>query len=511
MLSPLDRRRFMVNSLKAGAVAGLSDLAFVHKLPEVRAEDVKIRHKVHLTDDIEPLVRVIEDTPRDRLMNVVMHRIRAGVGYQQLLAALFLAGVRGIQPRPVGFKFHAVLVVNSAHLASMACAGNERWLPLFWGLDNFKSSQQQNKTQGNWMMAPVQDGQLPSAAQARARFTEAMDQWDEEGADRAVTTLARTVGSGEILELLWRYAARDFRDIGHKAIYAANAWRTLQTIGWRHAEPVLRSLAYALLEHEDGNPAERDAEPDRPWRENVKRAGRIRAGWTEGKTDPAVAVELLHGLRTASVVDACDQVVGVVNKGIAPASVWDALFLRAGELLMQQPGIIGVHCVTSINALHYGYQACGNDETRRLLLLQAPAFLALFHKRMNLGQQAASLHIDTLPPIECKARGAEAVELVLAQVSKDRMEAARMLHTLIDEHAIQPEEFISGARLLVFNKGSDSHDYKFSSAAHEDFYHASPALRGRYLATSVFHLHGTQDRDNPLIGHVREALGNGVS
>jgi len=147
MLSPLDRRRFMVNSLKAGAVAGLSDLAFVHKLPEVRAEDVKIRHKVHLTDDIEPLVRVIEDTPRDRLMNVVMHRIRAGVGYQQLLAALFLAGVRGIQPRPVGFKFHAVLVVNSAHLASMACAGNERWLPLFWGLDNFKSSQQQNKTQ----------------------------------------------------------------------------------------------------------------------------------------------------------------------------------------------------------------------------------------------------------------------------------------------------------------------------------------------------------------------------
>jgi hypothetical protein len=34
-----------------------------------------------------------------------------------VLAALLLAGVRNIQPRPVGFKFHAVLVVNSAHLA----------------------------------------------------------------------------------------------------------------------------------------------------------------------------------------------------------------------------------------------------------------------------------------------------------------------------------------------------------------------------------------------------------
>ena len=51
---------------------------------------------------------------------------------------------------------------------------------------------------------------------------------------------------------------------GSKAIYVANACRTLQTIGWRHAEPVLRSLAFALLEHEGDNPAKRDADPDRP-------------------------------------------------------------------------------------------------------------------------------------------------------------------------------------------------------------------------------------------------------
>jgi hypothetical protein len=31
-----------------------------------------------------------------------------------------LAGVRNIEPRPsVGFKFHAVLVVNPVHLASL--------------------------------------------------------------------------------------------------------------------------------------------------------------------------------------------------------------------------------------------------------------------------------------------------------------------------------------------------------------------------------------------------------
>jgi len=52
---------------------------------------------------------------------------------------------------------------------------------------------------------------------------------------------ARTGGANEIYEAFWRYGARDFRDIGHKAIFVANSYRTLQTIGWRHAEPILRS------------------------------------------------------------------------------------------------------------------------------------------------------------------------------------------------------------------------------------------------------------------------------
>ena len=60
-------------------------------------------------------------------------RIRAGVSYQEVVAALMLAGVRNVQPRPsVGFKFHAVLVVNSAHVASLNARDTDRWLPIFW-------------------------------------------------------------------------------------------------------------------------------------------------------------------------------------------------------------------------------------------------------------------------------------------------------------------------------------------------------------------------------------------
>src|SRR5262249_45042894 len=158
---------------------------------------------------------------------------------------------------------------------SLAASDNDRWLPLLWSVDYFKSSQERNKNEGDWRMAPVQQSRLPSSATARQRFVAAMDSWNVEEADRAAVTLCRAEGGAEAFELIWRYGARDFRDIGHKAIYAANGYRTLQTIGWRHAEPVLRSLAYALLDHESTNPAKRDDFRDRQGRLNLPRAEKL--------------------------------------------------------------------------------------------------------------------------------------------------------------------------------------------------------------------------------------------
>src|SRR2546428_13776572 len=108
-------------------------------------------------------------------------------------------------------------------------------------------------------MGPGEESAVPPSHKAKAAFIEAMDRWDEAAADAAITGLARTAGAHELFEIFCRYGARDFRDIGHKAIYVSNSWRTLQAIGWQHAEPVLRSLAYALLAPDaDDNPAKAD-------------------------------------------------------------------------------------------------------------------------------------------------------------------------------------------------------------------------------------------------------------
>ena len=97
--------------------------------------------------------------------------------------------------------------------------------------------------EGDWTLTPVKDSAVPSPSQARQRFVEAMDRWDDEAADAAIAGLCRSAGAAEVMELLWAYGIRDQQNIGHKAIFVANSLRTLNCIGHQHVEPIFRSLA----------------------------------------------------------------------------------------------------------------------------------------------------------------------------------------------------------------------------------------------------------------------------
>jgi hypothetical protein len=504
----MKRRTFLKFAAGAGALAELGDLGFLSQLPPVSAAEAKLEPRVvQLHPEIEPLVRWLEDTPRERLLEEAAARIRRGLTYREVLAALLLAGVRNIQPRPVGFKFHAVLVVNSAHLASLASPDTDRWLPIFWALDQFKSSQAADVREGDWTMGPVDEAAVPPSHKAKAALIEALDNWDEAAADAAIVGLARTAGAHEIYGILCRYGARDFREIGHKEIYVANSFRTLEAIGWQHAEPVLRSLTYALLDRAGAkeNPAKADLSADRPFRHNIELVKQIRAGWLDGKPSADATAELLETIRNGSDIDASELTVKLLNRGVAPQSIFEAFFDGAGELLMRAPGILSLHATTFSNAVHYSWQHTRDDETRRLLLLQNAAFLPRFRG----SSKDTGVRIDALEPETPKAAGADAIEEIFAYGGKEeRLPASRKILGYLKEHP-DPRPLADAARRLIFLKGRDSHDYKFSSAVLEDYQAMMPPWRDRYLAASVFYLKGAHDADSDLVKRIRSALSAG--
>lgn len=497
------KRRSFLKFTAASTAFALSELSFLRHLPPVSAAEATVDTKmVAFHPEIEPLVRLLEESPRERVIEEIATRVRRGLSYREVLAALLLAGVRNIQPRPVGFKFHAVLVVNSAHLASLTSPDSDRWLPIFWAIDQFKSSQAADVREGDWTLAPVDQSAVPPSHKARAAFIQAMDNWDEPAADAAIVGLVRTAGAHEIFELLAKYGARDFREIGHKEIYVANSFRTLEVIGWHHAEPVLRSLTYALLDRdgEKQNPARADLAPDRPYRHNLEAAQKIKPGWLDGKVDPQATAEMLNAVRQESPQQASNKAIELLNRGIAPQAIFDGLFEASGELMMRAPGILSLHASTFTNALHYAWQHCRDEQTRKLLLLQNVAFLPLFRGNLKTGTQ-----IDQIEPLALESSGPAALDEIFATAARNRLAAARKTLAFLQENS-DPKPFADAARRLIFLKGTNSHDYKYSSAVLEDYSFMTPPLRDRFLAASMFYLKSSADPDNQLVQRTRHAL-----
>lgn len=167
-------------------------------------------------------------------MEEVADRIRRGLSYRELVTALFLAGVRNILLTG-RFNFHCFLMVHAAHHASLASPDSERWLPIFWVLDEFKRAKGPQVEVEK--MPPFDETKLPSLRQAREAFFQTADDFDFPAAEAAVVAPVRNGAVGELFDqLALQGSRRDFPGLGHPSIWVSDAWRTLPVVGWQHAE-----------------------------------------------------------------------------------------------------------------------------------------------------------------------------------------------------------------------------------------------------------------------------------
>jgi hypothetical protein len=469
---------------------------------------------VRFRPEIEPLVSIIERTPRERCAEAVVDQLRRGVSYRQLMAALFLAGVRNINPQPPGFALHCVFVIHSSHLISLEAPPDSRMLPLFYALDNFKSAQERDMRgpSGDYTMRAIH-GTLPRPDHAAALCTKAMDAWDQEKAERAIVALARHRSGGEAFELLWKYGARDYRNIGHKAIYVANACRTLHAIGWQHAEPVLRSLVLSLLAFGREQQVNGYRLDDQCYESNLKTVRelfpRLDSSWVAETADAGATRGMLELIRKAAPSQACADVSTRLAQGKAAAgSVWDAVHLAAAELRMRlrSGAIVGIHAVTSANALHYAYLASTTSENRLLMLLQAVGWMAQFRKAAEMREQG--LRHYSIADLEPGA-GADSPEKALAEIfagipSQLDDSAGRVVR--LAGNPAERQAFVTRALRYTVSKADEVHYYKYLAALVEDVPLVNTQWQPHLLAAMVYYLKGSDDPDSAAIKQAREAL-----
>jgi len=441
--------------------------------------------------DSASLLSLLEDSPRARIPSALVGRIRAGLGYEPLLEALALAAVRNVQPYPdVGFKYHAVMVLQSVHLTTGGLGSEDRWLPAIWASDYFKETQAAEQRRTGWRMPP-----RPAVAatndpeRARRSLVEALDAWDRDAADAAIVGYAALAPPEAIFAVLLPYGARDLRSIGHKAITVQNAHRLIELLGPEQAAPILRSTVAALQNPEgDPSPAKSDLAADRPWAVNRARLASIPASWRRGRADAGARLALLQALRQSSEDAAGAVVVEQLRGGVGPATIWEALLAAAAELVVRRPGIVPVHAVTTANALHYAFRVASDDRTRQLVLLQCAAFVAMFSRIVD--DARAELRLEAIEPLAHTGTPGEALDEIFSDLPGKRLDASRRTLAWLlaggDASAL-----IARARHHLAHDAAGSHDYKFAEAAFENAAHVGDAAwQARLLAAAMAYLPG---------------------
>ncbi|HMF11699.1 MAG TPA: hypothetical protein VKE94_05315, partial [Gemmataceae bacterium] len=467
--------------------------------------------------DIEPIVRLIEETPRDRCVGVFIDQLRRGLPYRRFLAAVFFAGIRRYR------SHHDVYKIHSVHQVSLDARPEERLLPLFWALQGYKRHQEDFP---NPLLTEL-SGLLPAPEKAGAELAIAMEQFDADRAERALVALARNQGARQTMEQLWIYGLRNLGAGGHSAILMANSFRALEAVGWQESEQALRFVVQDiyLLSAE---------KPDQKWLANTARVDRqldkLPPTWVAGKSDPGATRELFSLLREGKAEPACDLAVKQLLRGVGGQALWDAIHLATAELMVRHKSGWGLasrplHANTSTNALHYAFRTCTTARTRLSALLQAVAWAA-----SRTGSDLSDLRdikIAELSEGSAPAKAEDAVTDIFALLpsrtyrwdAKDKKallgygerakadEASRKVFVLAKERPDVVQLFVQTAHGWLCRKANDdAHEYKFLAAILEDARHVSPGWQPHLLAASVHYFHGTQTPDNPIMQQVREAL-----
>src|SRR5438552_12379971 len=89
------RRHFLQCAATAGAAFGLGEWARLLPISPATAAEAKVTPDlVRFSPDIEPVVRLIEETPRAKCVAMMIAQLKKGLPYRNFLAALYLANIR---------------------------------------------------------------------------------------------------------------------------------------------------------------------------------------------------------------------------------------------------------------------------------------------------------------------------------------------------------------------------------------------------------------------------------
>ena len=443
---------------------------------------------------LESLVTLMQETPAQRLVPIIVERMQQGTELRQVVAAAALANARAFGGEDyVGF--HTMMAISPAFYMSRELPADKHALPVLKVL--FRNSariQEAGKAQTD-TLRPVTAGSLPQGRMGGEVLRENVRAADINAAERTFATLARN-SPEDAFNDLWM-AVEDQPDV-HRVVLPYRAWDLLVIIGREQAHTLLRQSVRFCVRAERPNIVQHYTELRTLIPRLVDRRDLLNRTPGTRVPDDAWVEQMIRTIFSNSASEAASAVADALAEGIAPDAIGEALSLAANQLVLRDSGrtqseaqpnkpvgsthgdSVGVHASDSVNAWR-NMSRVANSRNRVVCLL-----LGAYHVARDRSYRPDSRWAQTYPSAEAIAavRNREQDpllrELDNAIRGRDQMRAAAIAQVYGEEgHPIRGIMHV----LLDHAISSDGalHAEKYYRTVTEEFYNTRETFRWRHV------------------------------
>lgn len=441
---------------------------------------------------LEPLVELMQETPPDALMPLLVERLRTGTPLRQLVAAGALANARTFGGEDY-IGFHAFMALSPAFAMSRELPDERRALPVLKVLYRSSAQLQVKGGRSAEVLHPLDSASKSAEELSPDRLREAARACDLERAEQIFAEMAQK-SPRQAFDALQSLVQEEL-DV-HRVVLAYRAWGMQEFAGKEHAHTLLRQSVHYCLNTEKSRVQRNYREPQirtiLPRVLDQYHLLEARPGTRE--VDDAWVERLSETLLTSTPDQAADAVAGALADGIDPKAVGEALTLAANQQVLRDPGraqaqvqpgkplgsvhgdSVGVHASDSMNAWR-NIAEVSNRRNALLSLISAAAHVA------RSGQDAArqpypwSEHLEGVKEQDPALLLREADAAIRAQ---DQTRACAVVQRYGDLGHPAQSVFDLLLRYAISEDGS-LHAEKFYRTVREEFGRGRKAFRWRHV------------------------------
>jgi hypothetical protein len=308
---------------------------------------------------LEPLAGLLQETPAEKLLPILVNRLEDGTSLRDLVAAGALANARQFGGQDyVGW--HTFMALAPAFEMSKELPESRRALPILKVLYRNAQAIQGRGGPKTEVLKPINPRDLPSGRPGSELLRQAIRDRDMAAADATFVALARHSSDDAYNDLQEIVEESIFPDADgvHCSVLAWRAWATLDLTGKEHADTLLRQSVHYCLGVErraaqGTEPTLRTALP-----RLLDRYQLIDRTPNRRRPDDDWVARFAQTILEGGRVQAAEAVAAALAEGIEPESVGEALALAANRLLLTDlgrpspTGTAGTDFNKGINSVH---------------------------------------------------------------------------------------------------------------------------------------------------------------